>query len=362
MMNNAQSRATRSKRRRLAANWPALMGLPLALAVAAGHAAPEDAAPSPPAGSDAAPAAPPAPTQADPAAPGGADPASPTTDPVAPAAPPAATTEPPAGDPAPATTHAPTAPQPAKMTQITLSEPPLGLVKLEASGTAFDAWYRETTSRRELGAVIMLHGRDSSPNDQGVVDPLRVGLPKRGWTSFSLPMPDSSPDGQGKDSAPEGAGQRVRAAVDFLKGKNIKPLILLGHDRGARVLLEYLLGQPDPAVRAAVVIDPMPGLLAPGSGIPVETVAKLRFPVLDLRTGRDARAGEEDARGWRVAFRSNPGYRQSVLNDPHRDWLDIEDFVRNRVLGWMAQLRTASPDSESAPMPPGDNALGSDGL
>ncbi|SMF95341.1 Protein of unknown function [Methylomagnum ishizawai] len=255
-------------------------------------------------------------------------------------APPSAPTPATTNAPAPTPPAAPAKPKPPEASDLF---PPSEVVKLTADGTSFEGLFRETPARRIRGAILLMHGRSSAANDQAIVDPLRVRLPERGWSSLSLALPDTPP-GQTQ------AGARIKAGVDFLKGKNFKSLILLGHDQGARTLLDYLLQQEtDPAVKAAVVIDPVPGIFAPGMGIGNEQAARLRLPVLDLRTGRDIAVLGEEARLWRVAFRGDPGYRQSVLNDPHPDWKDMEEFVENRVHGWLVRLQQ-SADPDSAPV------------
>lgn len=330
---------------------PAVAGLFVALntAVAAPPAAAPPAVPpsTPPTANPGTP--PSTPPPADPASstPAPAPPTANPGDPAAPAATPPANTAPPAATPPPA---APAKPKPP---EVNSSFAPHEVVKLEAGGTAFEGLFRETTARQTRGAIIMLHGRDSGANDLAIVDPLRVALPDRGWSSLSLVLPEAKPDPVDQEKALAHAEERVKAGVEFLKGKDARTLILLGHDLGARVLVGYLTKQADPAVKAAVVIDPVPMVFAPGSGLAAERVARVRFPLLDLRTGRDTPVSEEDARAWRVAFRGDPGYRQSTLNDPHADWKDMEEFVRNRIHGWLVRLQKTS--ESAAPTPSGDD-------
>lgn len=317
------------------------LGWPLLLATAPPLAAPEP--PTPPANP---PASPPGQVQA-PVPPASAPPT--TAPPTAPApggtpAPPSTPTPTTTNAPAPTPPAAPPKPKPPEASDLF---PPSEVVKLTADGTSFEGLFRETPARRIRGTILLLHGRSSAANDQAVVDPLRVRLPERGWSSLSLVLPDTPP---GQAQALEQAEARVKAGVDFLKGKNFRALILLGHDQGVRTLLGYLLKQADPAVKAAVVIDPVPGIFAPGSGIGNEQAARLRLPILDLRTGRDIAVLGEEARLWRVAFRDDPGYRQSVLNDPHPDWKDMEEFVENRVHGWLVRLQQSADPGGSVPV------------
>jgi hypothetical protein len=323
---------------------PKLAGLLLALAAAPAFSAPPAGAPEAPA--PAPPASPPAVAPQPPAT--AADPA-------------AAPTQPPAPDPAPpsaapATEQAPPPPIPPSIStpkrpgEDGTSFSPGERIQLEAGGVRFAGLYRETTARRPLGAAVVLHGRDSGPDDLALVDPLRRHLPNRGWASLSLEAPEPGAGGTADPAATLAqAEERVRAGVEFLKGKNAKNLVLIGHGRGARMVLGYLLGQADPAVKAAVVIDPEPIPAVEGAGISAEQTAQLRFPLLELRTGRDSAVASEEARGWRVAFRANPGYRQSILNDPHPDWKDMEEFLFNRIHGWLARLLRPKELPESPP-------------
>jgi pimeloyl-ACP methyl ester carboxylesterase len=198
--------------------------------------------------------------------------------------------------------------------------------------------------------VIVLHGRDATPDDIQIVDMLRRRLPERGWASLSLTLPEP------QDNQPLAqAVARTQAGVEHLKGKKARSVVLIGHDSGARALVGYLLNQPDPAIRAVVVVDPqrVPG--PENGGTAMEQVEQLRLPLLDLRTGRDSSSAADDARSWRAAFRNNPGYRQLILNDPHPLWDDLEDFVVNRIHGWLARQQgpAQAPASAAKPKPPG---------
>lgn len=301
-------------------------------------------------------------TPGSPATPPGADPAAPSTPP--PATPPG---QPPAAPAAPATTPpssapgtqskpppAPTGPPPTISTprnpiegndSFTSGE----AIKLKAGDTEFTGLYRESSGRRTFGAVVVLHGRDATPNDLQIIDLVRRRLPERGWASLSLTLPEP------QDNQPlTQAIARTQAGVEHLKGKKARSLVLMGHDSGARALIGYLLNQPDPLIRAAVVIDPqrVPG--PENGGTAMEQMEQLRLPFLDLRTGRDSPSAADDARSWRAAFRNNPGYRQLILNDPHPLWSDLEEFLINRIHGWLArQPGPAQAPAAGKPAPPG---------
>lgn len=209
--------------------------------------------------------------------------------------------------------------------------PPDEPVTLDAGGTRFQALYHGTPKRRQLGAIIVLPGRQSLPSAYEVLDPLRRGLPAHGWSSLAASLPAAGGTG------PE-VTERIKAGVEFLKGRQENNLVLLGQDSGAGAALAYLLGQPDPAVRALVMIDPTPVRETLGATLSAAQLASLRLPVLELRTDRGVPVTGGEAEAWRIAFHNNPGYRQSILDDPHAEWHDLEDFVVGRVHGWLFRL------------------------
>lgn len=213
---------------------------------------------------------------------------------------------------------------------------------LDADGTAFQALYRDTPKRLARGSVVTLHGRLAVPMAEKLLDPLRAQLGEHGWANLAPRLIEPG------DAAAGVA--RIKASVEYLKSRNTKTVVLLGYDSGARLALAYLLQQPDPVIRALVMIDPPPPRETLGLDLDPDALAKLRLPILELRTGQNQPTASDDATAWRIAFRTNPGYRQSILHDPQTDWQDVEDFVTGRIHGWLVKmLKPETPPPTNSP-------------
>ena len=126
-------------------------------------------------------------------------------------------------------------------------------------------------------AAIVVHGLGIHP-DWGMVGTLRTELADRGFATLSVQMPILAADARAEDYRPTfpEAAERITEAVGFLKTKGYQQIAIVSHSMGSRMSLEYLVGQPDPAVRAWASL-----------GISVGDYRALKLPVLDLYGDND---------------------------------------------------------------------------
>lgn len=222
---------------------------------------------------------------------------------------------------------------------IELHTTPDEAIRLEASGIEFRGLYRDAVSKDLRGGVILLHGRHSSQDSANLIHPLRQGLPEHGWSSLSLAMPIAEPDDlQGHAARLEEAIERLQSAVTFFTQKNLTNIALLAHDTGTWAALGYLARSPDSTVKAAVLVDPVPIPDLDPSPIAADRPSFTGLPILEILSSRLSSPADDMSRK-RAAMKNNPAYRLLVLNEPDRGWQDMEDFLINRIHGWLTSLQ-----------------------
>jgi pimeloyl-ACP methyl ester carboxylesterase len=228
------------------------------------------------------------------------------------------------------------------------------VVQLETSGIPFQGLFREALIKNRYGGVIVLPGRQANQDSTELIQPLRIQLSRHGWSSLSLslPMADTETESQDYTALLPEAVARLRAGVQFLKQKNIDSIALIGHDTGVWVALSYLLQQPDPLVKAVVLIDPAPTRFLPAFPVTLDRLGQTRTPILDILSNRGNPMSNDEARERRAALKDNWEYRQIVINEPHQRWEDLEDYLTNRIHGWLSRMKTTVDSTDSSSVNP----------
>ncbi len=133
------------------------------------------------------------------------------------------------------------------------------------------------------GGVIVVHGAGVHP-DWGLIGGLRTGLADAGFATLSVQMPVLASTAARDDYAalfPQ-AGERLAAAIAFLKGQGVGRIAIVAHSMGASMVNTYL-ARPDAArIDAWVPV----GMLVDFSHMP-------REPVLDVTAENDFREVRE---------------------------------------------------------------------
>jgi pimeloyl-ACP methyl ester carboxylesterase len=210
---------------------------------------------------------------------------------------------------------------------------------LEADGHRFLAIYTPAQGDKTKGAAIILHGIGVHPDWPQVVNPLRVRLPARGWTTLSLQMPILANEADAKDYVPlfKEVAPRIEAGIAFLEAQGTEPIVIVAHSMGAAMGSYYLAAHPDTPVKAFVGIG-MSGNRASPELDNVVSLAKIRLPVLDLygSDDLDAVVGSAADRAAAAVSAGNNAYKQvegaganhffdgyeSELVDAVSEWLD----------------------------------------
>lgn len=220
---------------------------------------------------------------------------------------------------------------------------PVKAIWLQAGPQRSLALLEENRAGRRLGGVILLHDSGAHADWQAVIAPLRRHLADIGWDSISLQMPIGAGNPASAGKLPDDASPRIRAAVDYLRGRQPDLLVLIGHGEGALRALAYLGSQPQATVRGLVAI----GLPAPPDGAGdavIAAIGGLGLPLLDLFGSRDLPEVVESSQARRGAARRNrrEGYRQERVMGADHDFSGLEQSLEQRVGAWLRRLAGAN--------------------
>ena len=127
------------------------------------------------------------------------------------------------------------------------------------------------------GGVIVVHGLGLHP-DFGLVNGVRTGLAEAGYTTLSVQMPVLAAAASRPDYtvALPAAGERIAAAITFLRGKGLTKIAIVSHSMGATMTNAYLMRTGASSIDAWVPV-----------GMLVGFAASPKEPVLDVTAGNE---------------------------------------------------------------------------
>lgn len=215
-------------------------------------------------------------------------------------------------------------------------------VWLEARGIKFLGLHTEPANgKKSARAVILLHGRGVHPA-WGFIDTLRVDLADAGWHTLSLQMPILDADVRLSEYGPTlpEAFDRIDAGIRFLKERGIKTIALAGHSSGAMTALAYAAERPGAPVAGIAAISP-PTEPAGGALMkPVELLARIRKPVLDVYASDDFPEirGTVEARRAAAQKAGSRAYTQQAVKGANHFYTDRYDLLRQHLLAWLGRV------------------------
>lgn len=237
-------------------------------------------------------------------------------------------------------------------------------VWLRADAKKVLAIYDQAQTGHAKGAVIILHDMGQHPDWPQVVRPLRIRLPRHGWSTLSVQMPVRGRDQPMDQYGPlfDHVAPRLNAAIAYLKQHQVDNVVLAGYGLGAAMGAAYLAAQKSSDVKAFVGISM--GAVAghdPRLDTP-HSLEKIGIPMLDVYGGEDfdwvLRAAPRLAAALRLAAgstghsqpiaastppagtpRDKPptgdAYRQVVIQGADHDYTGVTDELVDDILGWI---------------------------
>lgn len=218
-------------------------------------------------------------------------------------------------------------------------------VDLKAGPQEFLGLYTEASGNRR-GAVLLLHGRGLHPAWPTVIEPLRTGLPERGWDTLSIQLPVL--DKAAKYDAyvpifPE-AMPRIEAALGFLRQKGAGPVVMIAHSCGGHMAMHWIGHSVDqgrvPAIDAFVGL----GMGATDYRQPMQEpfrYADLKVPALDVYGAQEypqvIRMAPE--RAAQISKTGHPGSRQVEVPGADHYFHDSNEELLELVGDWLDSLK-----------------------
>jgi hypothetical protein len=210
---------------------------------------------------------------------------------------------------------------------------------LEADGREFLGIY--TAAEDPAVAVLILHGRGFHPDWADTVNPLRVGLVERGYSTLSLQMPVLAKDAKYYDYVPifPYAHARIEAGIRFLRDNGHGKVVLLAHSCGVHMAMDWIRTKNDRSIDAFIGL----GMGATDYQQPMHQAFPLdwiRVPILDLYGAEDYPAVIRLAprRKAMIDKVGNTSSRQMVLPDADHYFTDQGDPLVSAVADWLDQL------------------------
>ncbi len=222
-------------------------------------------------------------------------------------------------------------------------------ISIKAGDQEFLAIHGDAVTGEVKGAVIILHGMGGNPAWSPVVQPLRLGLPDHGWETLSLQMPvapTGSPGWVYKDLIPE-AAPRVSAAVEYLRQRKIKKIIIIGHSMGSRMGLEAMAAGIPKEVIGFVAASTPTNRGDTEAGV-LGALAKIKLPILDVYGSLDSYSVLRGAKARIMAARraENKDYVQVTIPGANHLFRGLEDDLQARVRSWIGKQAAESKVAE----------------
>lgn len=163
-----------------------------------------------------------------------------------------------------------------------------------------------TTAAKPRGALILTHGAGMHP-DFGVTGELRAALADRGYTTLSIQMPvlaAGAKENQYVALFPE-AGQRIEAAIEYLRARGMNRIALVSHSTGARMANDFITHHPKTRLLAWLPLAITTGRF--------ESLAGVRFPIFDIYAEHDFDAVLKGVPSRAKVLRSHRGSKQVMV-------------------------------------------------
>jgi len=210
---------------------------------------------------------------------------------------------------------------------------------LEADQRKFLGIYTEAAGAAT--AVVILHGRGFHPDWADAINPLRVGLVERGYTTLSLQMPVLEKEAKYYDYVPifGFAHARIEAGIRFLREQGYQRVVLLAHSCGVHMAMDWIARQGDDSIDAFIGL----GMGATDYGQPMRQpfpLAQMQVAVLDLYGAEDYPAVKRAApeRKAMILAAGQAQSRQQVLAAANHYFTDQGGALVSAVAAWLDSL------------------------
>ncbi len=191
------------------------------------------------------------------------------------------------------------------------------------------------------GAVLILHGRDTHPEDANVAGPMRVGLVDADWSTLALQMPVLAKGKKYYDYLPilKFAHARIQAGLQFLRSQGYQTVVLAGHSCGVHMANDWLNHYGDGSIDGYVAI----GLGVTDFGQDLKTpfpLDTMTVPVLDIYGSEEypRPLAMVPLRAKMLEINGHPDSQQMVVEGAGHFFRDHGDPLTEMVAGWLNRI------------------------
>ena len=210
---------------------------------------------------------------------------------------------------------------------------------IEIGETRFWSIYTEADARPK-GAVVILHGRGLHPDWPAVARPLRISLPKRGWSTLAFQLPVLAKGSDFYDYAeilPE-AGPRIEAAIRYLRRRGYPRVHLVAHSCGAQMTMAWIeTGGGQDLSSLTVVSMGMTKYARRFGHLP--PLDKLPIPIMDIYGGQDFVAKRAPQRLQLIRAAGNSLSQQLEVPNAKHMFKEHGAVLTDAVAGWLDSLQ-----------------------
>ncbi len=198
------------------------------------------------------------------------------------------------------------------------------------------AIYTESEVSPATGAAIIIHGSGVHPNWEEVILPLRTALPENGWSTLSIQMPVLANDANYSDYADvfHEVAPRIQAAINNLQQKNIKNIVIISHSLGSTMSAYYFASSKNTPVKLFIAIG-MPGDNKDNRMNNLDSLKKIKIPMLDLYGSDDLKPVLESAKNRRQSASHNTNYSQHVIKNANHFFSGKNPELIKAVTDWL---------------------------
>ncbi len=182
----------------------------------------------------------------------------------------------------------------------------------------------ETDSNK---AAVVVHGLGVHPDWAGVINPLRVSLTTKGYTTLSIQMPVLANGIEGKEYMgllPISA-QRLAVAADYLEKEGYEVDLIVAHSLGTTMVSHYLATTPNPFDKYVAV----------GANFgSVNYLPEISIPLFDLYATEDIDGVMNSREARQKASKHNAGYTLASAEGNHF-FTDKDQNLIDAVHAWL---------------------------
>lgn len=211
------------------------------------------------------------------------------------------------------------------------------VVWLNANDREFYSIYTQAEEDSK-GVVLVLHGRDVSPEDTNVAGPLRVALSENGWSSFAIQLPVLEKGHTYNDYLPilKYAHQRIESSIAYLREQGYEKVFIASHSCGAHMTNDWLNSNRDTLIEGYVAM----GLGATDINQPLQTpipIARIKVPVLDVYGENEFPAPLKmlESRQRMLEMNGHAHSRQVMINGANHYFTGYSEPLAEAIIDWL---------------------------